>query len=74
LAFTTEAGNNQEEIVIDDDTVHISDLRAGFEAIKNKAHYNEHTLSRTLYQVDQTFDFIQEKLIEMSAKLDVLDN
>ena len=63
----------EEEEEHHDDTSPISDIRAGFDAIRNKPHYDDHTLSRTLYQVDRTFDFIQEKLIEMSAKLNVLD-
>jgi len=63
----------EEEEEHHDDTTPISDIRAGFDAIRNKPHYDDHTLSRTLYQVDRTFDFIEQKLIEMAAKLNDLD-
>jgi len=53
----------------DDSATVIIDIAAGFEAIKNNPHYSEDHHSRTLYQVDQTFDLIQEKLIEMAARL-----
>lgn len=45
----------------DNDTVVIdpSEIAAGFEAIRNNPHYDATHFSRTLWQVDQTFDFIQ---------------
>lgn len=49
----------------------MADIVAGFEAIRNNPHYSETHQSRTLYQVDRTFDYIQEKLIEMAAHLNI---
>lgn len=50
------------------------DIAAGFAAIKNNPHYSEHTLSRTLYQVDQSFDFIEEKMIAFQHVLNTLND
>merc|ERR1719313_1006598 len=50
-------------------SVSVTDIVAGFEAIHNNPHYSDTELSRTLYQVDQTLDFIEEKLVEMAGGL-----
>jgi hypothetical protein len=59
---STDSGSNNTPISV-------TDILAGFEAIHNNPHYSDTEFSRTLYQVDQTLDFIEEKLIEMAGGL-----
>lgn len=68
---SNDGGSNDGGSNDDGNTVDLTTIAAGFEAIRNNPHYGD-KMSRTLYQVDQSFDFIQDKLIEMAARLDVL--
>merc|ERR1711953_641007 len=47
--------------------VTISDPTKKFDDIWKKQHYDENEPSRTLYQVDRSLDYIEEKLIEIHA-------
>lgn len=64
-----ESGEEEEE----NDEQHI-DISAGFAAIRNNPHYSTTDLSRTLYQVDQSFDYIEKVLVKMGNALAPLQN
>ena len=45
----------------------VTDIAAGFAAIRTNPNYSSTQLSRTLFQVDQSFDFIEQQLISMQT-------
>jgi len=47
----------------------MTDIAAAFANIRANPHYSSTNLSRTLYQVDQSFDLIEQQLISMQAAL-----
>jgi len=47
--------------------VNVTDPEEAFEEIWEKPHYSPNEPSRTMYQVDQTLTYIEEKLIKMHA-------
>jgi len=47
----------------------MTDIAAGFAAIRANPNYSSTQLSRTLFQVDQSFDFIEQQLISMQTVL-----
>merc|ERR1719471_1438110 len=47
----------------------MTDIAAAFANIRANPHYSITNLSRTLYQVDQSFDLIEQQLISMQAAL-----
>merc|ERR1712027_71389 len=50
-------------------TTTMTDIAAGFAAIRANPNYSSTQLSRTLFQVDQSFDFIEQQLISMQTVL-----